>query len=61
MTVREVNEHQLLCEWFDKATLRSHTFLRSQLSHTNPEQLAVIGLRIGAHEQHDDIPPWERK
>jgi hypothetical protein len=61
MNIREVNEGKILCEWFDKATVRSHTFLQSQLTHTNPEQLPVISINIGDKKDGNDTPPWERR
>jgi uncharacterized protein YodC (DUF2158 family) len=60
MTIREVSESEVHCEWFDKATVKSHSFLKSQLAHTTPDQLPILSINVGGKE-NENVPPWERE
>ena len=55
MVVRKLKNKEVFCEWFDKATARSHSFLKAQLVHTTPDQTPIVNFNI------DGAPPWERE
>lgn len=57
MSIRQLTGDEITCEWFDKATAKSHTFLKKQLQHTNPEQLPV--LTFGRWNDKETQPPWD--
>ena len=57
MTIRELVGDEVYCEWFDKAVVKSHTFLKAQLVHTTPDQTPILNVNFGDSE----VPPWERE
>jgi uncharacterized protein YodC (DUF2158 family) len=58
MVVRKIEGDEIHCEWFDKSTVKSHTFLKVQLSHTTPDQIPIFTINMGGES---NTPPWERE
>jgi uncharacterized protein YodC (DUF2158 family) len=58
MMIRNIDENEILCERFDKAVPRSHSFLKAQLAHTTAQQTPMVNVNFGEHA--GDVPPWKR-
>jgi uncharacterized protein YodC (DUF2158 family) len=58
MMIRSIDGNELLCEWFDKAVPRSHSFGKAQLAHTTPTQTPIVNINLG--DGSEDVPPWKR-
>jgi len=59
MVIRKLKNKEVFCEWFDKATVKLHSFLMAQLVHTTPDQTPILNISFG--DKGGETPPWERK
>ena len=60
MTVRDIRDQDVECEWFDKNVLKKGTFKLHSLRRGPHSRLPIISLGRFDADASSDSPPWER-